>query len=222
MVGTKRWKRGDVIVQEGWNPVAAGKLIEVRPATVVEDTPRCLALYFAAGATYLSGDSMGGGLRRNLTLKERVEVFLRPDAPPLREVANARWHVLSLLPPGRMHAVWCFWDAGWKLSGLYVNLQAPYERTPRGIRIFDFWLDLAITPDLAWRWKDEDEFEAMCQHGVLASGEREAIRAEGEALISRIEQRLWPFDLDWSQWRPDPQWPIPDVRGYWRGVSLAP
>jgi hypothetical protein len=68
-----RWKPGTVVVQEGVNP--RGKLIEVRPAIVTEDSDRCLALFFPAGSTWLNGDWMNGRSRYNLSLEERVREF---------------------------------------------------------------------------------------------------------------------------------------------------
>jgi predicted RNA-binding protein associated with RNAse of E/G family len=60
-----------------------------------------------------------------------------------------------------MHAVWLFWDENWNRTNWFVNLQAPHARTPAGIRVTDYYLDLERTPDLDWRWKDEDEFAAL-------------------------------------------------------------
>jgi hypothetical protein len=204
---SERWDAGQAVVQEGYN-AATHKLIEVRPATVVEDSDRALVLYFAAGATYQSGDFMHGSRRYDRTLEERVAVYLDPTPLTFDERINPR-HVVSILPPQAMHAIWIFWDRDWQLTNWYVNLQYPYVRAGGAIRIIDCYLDIAATPSLTWTLKDEDEFEAMCAHGPFTSNERDAIWAEAKRLAANIDARAWPFDGSWDTWRPSP--PVRDT-----------
>jgi uncharacterized protein len=209
------WSLGSVVLQEGWSPVAGGKLIEVRPAIVVDDNERYLALYFPFGTTYLSGDTIPGRGRYALSLEERTQVYLDPQPLTLEQRQNRTGHVLSLLPSGALHAVWLFWDSEWSFRSWYVNLQAPLVRTARGIQVTDCYLDLTVTPDFEWRWKDQDEFAAMCAAGALSPEMSAAIRKEGEQMAARIENRGWPFNEPWPAWRPDPAWRLPVVGDGW-------
>lgn len=208
----KRWNPGDVILEEGWNPV--GMLVAVRAETVVEDSERCLALYSAAGATYWSGDPNPGSLRNALSIEERMQVFLSREPMEYREFTN-RSNVLLLREAGVPFSVWLFWDASWNFRNWYVNLESPYERSARGISATDHHLDIVIAPDLTWRWKDEDEFEAMYEAGAFSAEEHAAVRAAGLSAIRRVEKRAWPFDEDWPTWRSDPSWPVPRTSAFW-------
>ncbi|MBE0609464.1 MAG: YgaC family protein [Dehalococcoidia bacterium] len=205
------WQPGDIVLQEGYN-AATRKLIEVRPATVVEDSSRALVLYFAAGSTYLSGDFMHGSRRYERSIEERVQVYLDPSPLAMDERVNAGRHVLSIVPPDAMHATWFFWDFDWNVTHVFVNLQDPYRRRARSIEIVDVYLDIAATPDLLWRWKDVDEFEALCAHGVFSPERRESIWAEARRLGDQIDRRDWPFDGSWDAWRPPYHWAIPQIR----------
>jgi hypothetical protein len=205
------------VLQYGYN-AATGKLIEVRPATVVEDSERALVLYFAAGSSYLNGDFMLGRARYERTLEERVAVFLDP-APLDYEEREVRRHVVSILPPGAMHAVWYFWDRAWQPTECFVNLQAPYERRGQEIAITDYYLDIAMTADLSWRWKDVDEFEAMCQHGAFDATRREATWEEARRVAASIDAREWPFSEPWPRQLIDEAWPVPRIGSF--GLTLG-
>ena len=207
------WDEGVVVLQEGYN--ALGKLIEVRPAIVVHDSPSLLALYFAAGSTYLSGDFMGGRRRYERSLEERIAVYLDLGPLEFEELSNHR-HVLSLLPAGARHAIWLFWTEHWRHTDWFVNLQAPYARAAGSIQIVDHYLDIQIAPDLSWRWKDVDEFEGMCQAGAFSAAEREVIWNEARTVASAIDARTAPFDGEWPSWRPPLDWRPPRINDFWR------
>jgi len=206
--GEGRWQPGTVIVQEEyWRH----QLVTVRPVTVVEDSERVLALFSHFGGPYRSGAMRG---RQRIPLEERVRVYLSDQQPELRDEVS-RWNALTLTPPSAGHSVWLFWDGDWRLTNWHVNLQAPLIRTPRGVIVRDYLLDLVLIPGLHWAWKDEDEFKALCERGVFSRSEEAAIRAEGERAIQAIERREWPFDARWLDWRPGPEWPVPDIREHW-------
>ena len=205
----ERWTPGTTTLQrEYWRH----QLVTVRPATVVVDTAEMLALYFPAGNTFLHG---GMRDRQQMPLEDRVRVYLSDDQPTLVEMPS-HVNVLTLTPPGERHAVWLFWDDAWRFRTWYVNLQAPLRRTRRSVIVSDHLLDLVVTPDLVWSWKDEDEFEAVCAAGAFTAKERRSIRGEGERLAARIEARRPPFDADWPGWRPDPAWAVPTIPADWR------
>ncbi len=69
--------------------------------------------------------------------------------------------------------------------------------------------------DICWRWKDEDELAGAVEIGRLGSDQAKAIRAEAERVATSIESRAWPFTPEVAMWRPDPQWPIPELLSGW-------
>jgi predicted RNA-binding protein associated with RNAse of E/G family len=208
-IDSEPWRPGAVIVQEEyWRH----QLVTVRPVTVVEDSETLLALYSHAGAPLLTGAMRN---RQKISLEQRVRVYLSDEQPLLSDGAG-RANVLTLTPPRANHSVWLFWDRDWNLIAWYVNLQPPFRRTPHGVVTGDYLLDLMVTPDLRWSWKDEDEFEAVCTAGVFTDDERRGIREEGLRMVERIESRQWPFDSEWPQWRPDPSWPVPALPDDWQ------
>jgi predicted RNA-binding protein associated with RNAse of E/G family len=118
--------------------------------------------------------------------------------------------------PKRAFAVWLFWDAtDWSFAGYYVNLQAPLVSTSVGFDTADHLLDIVVAPELAWEWKDEDEFEEALAHGVLSMEIAAEARDAAERAVADIDARNWPFDSSLIDWRPDPNWRIPVLPDNW-------
>ena len=205
-----RWSFGTTIVQENYH---GGHVITVFPVTVVQDEPDLLVLYTAAGSTRVDGTMRD---RPSLPLAERMAVYLDPAPQPLEE-RPVRSHVLTLNLPGAFHSVWLFWAPNWEFLRWYVNLQRPFVRTAHGIahgpvERGDLYLDIVVKRDLSWSWKDNDEFDAACEAGLLSQDERRLALDEGRRMIEQVERRGWPFDEPWPEWRPDPTWPTPHLR----------
>ena len=205
------WRSGELITQEEW---FADHVVTVRPVRVVEDTPPLLALYTAAGSIQVDGTMRD---RSRLSIEERLKVYADNEPQPLRE-RPSRWHVLTLNEPGARHSFWVFWRPSWEHFGWFVNLQTPYQRTGRVVRHDSGkdsrglgLLDLFVAPDLTWSWKDRDEFDAAFEQGMLTPEQRDAQLAEAHRMIERIEERGWPFNEPWPEWRPDPVWPVPHL-----------
>lgn len=206
----KPWRAGTVIVQqEYWRR----KLVTVRPVMVVEDTEALLALFAPAGAAFQAG-RWDTPSRQQLSVEERVRVYLS-DEPPVLEQRTSRFHVLTLNVPAAHHSFKLFWDSEWDLVTWCVNLEAPFCRVEDGILHRDLFLDISVTPNLNWTWKDEDEFEAVCAAGGLRQDLHRRVRAEGRRMVELIEARRWPFNSAWPDWRPDPSWPAPEVPPGW-------
>lgn len=124
------------------------------------------------------------------------------------------WEVWSLwiLYPEDWHAVWVSWTSPGRRLGWYVNLQRPYRRTPLGIEAMDLMLDIVVEPDMAWRWKDDDERGVLVD---LDAGTAERTRQEAAKVISRIENREPPFSEPWPDWRPSASWRLPVLSDGW-------
>jgi predicted RNA-binding protein associated with RNAse of E/G family len=82
-------------------------------------------------------------------------------------------------------------------------------------------LDIVISPDLSdWRWKDEDEFAEAERIGVYTSEQAQAIRAEGERVIARLNAQESPFCDGWDNWLPPDEWSIPKFPLGWEEVPI--
>jgi len=206
----QRWISGETIVlQEIWR----GRLWAARPLIVVDDSNDRLVLWCPHG-TKRKIPATPPGRRRPATRLDHVrESLIRGDWV----LEDHEWDVstLWLLEPGAWHAVWVSFLPDGRHLGWYVNLQEPYRRTPRGIQAMDMMLDIVVAPDRSWRWKDEDEFEAVVDAGLYADATVLAIREEAASVIRLIENWLVPFDEPWPEWRPPTGWSIPLLPKGW-------
>lgn len=101
-------------------------------------------------------------------------------------------------------------------EGWYVNIELEWKRTPLGFDSWDMILDVTVSHDLSsWALKDEDELLWAEQQGLISVEDSSTARREAELIGSAIENRAWPFFDDWSNWEPDPGWPIPSVPDNW-------
>jgi hypothetical protein len=51
-----------------------------------------------------------------------------------------------------------------------VWLQEPFRRTSRGFATMDLMIDVIVSPDRTWRWKDEDELAVFVERGAFDAG----------------------------------------------------
>lgn len=202
-----RWRAGDQIILREVNK---GRVWAVRPVTVVEDSADRIATYMAPGTIWKRPVSASGEP-------------LRLQSPEW-DLADVPWTgnaALLLTTPVAAHAVILWWEpASWGHEGWYVNLQQPFRRTTLGFDYLDQVLDIVIAPDRSsWYWKDEDEFAAAQELGILSKEEATAIRSEGERVIAAIEANAPPFCDGWENWRPDPGWIVPGIPPGWDHVG---
>ncbi len=203
------WRRGDQVVLRNRKQ---GRISWVTPVTVVEDSPDCIALYVMMDTPLKRPVELDGTpIPRALSYGERFVLPWR--------LGDGRWRdrsVLWIARPGEFHSVGIFWEGiNHQFIGWYVNLQDPLVRFSAGFDTVDHVLDLKVAPDGSWHWKDEDEFADAQRVGRFTADEASAIRAEGEAVISAIEQRACPFDESWQDWRPDESWTVPPFPEGW-------
>jgi hypothetical protein len=173
---------------------------------VIVDDPAGLVLWLPVGAGFATRIDADGQALRGASVDEFGAARLVPGA----------WQgsdVLMLLRPGAAHAVWWFFREG-EFVGWYVNLESPARCGPDRIDLVDHHLDIVVTPDRRWEWKDEDDFAACTdQPGFWTAAEAREIRAEGERVVREIEAGSFPFDGTWCRFRPDPDWPLPTLLG---------
>ena len=124
---------------------------------------------------------------------------------------------LHLHKMGSSHTVIRSWDPDQqRFEGWYVNLEADWIRTPIGFDSLDLILDVTVADDLSsWRLKDEDELQwAQDTRPHLRALCLQA-RSEANTVGEALKNRSWPFFEDWSEWKPDPDWPVPLVPRDW-------
>lgn len=182
------------------------------PVTIVEDGPTHVAFYTAPGTPYKGQATVDGErLGRDTPFVEREQME--------KGLADGVWsghHTLQIIRPDEPRATWLLWrDEDWSLRGYYVNLQAPLQRTATGFDTADYLLDLEVTPDFKWSWKDEDEVELARKHRLVDPEILDRMEEEGARAIQDIESRAWPFNAGYEIWRPDPSWEIPQLPNGW-------
>jgi hypothetical protein len=187
---------GDVVVRRdvwhGQPKVAWGGI-------VVADEPDLLALYMPEGSP----------------LRFAPDFFGAPHPWSHKD----RWHghgVLQLQRPGEMHSVWVFWEgAERKLGAWYVNIQEPFRRSRFGFDTQDLELDIVVSPDGSWRYKDDERLEGWIERGRWTAAEVAEIRSEARRIGGLLENGNRWWSEEWAAWRPDPTWPQPTVPDAW-------
>jgi hypothetical protein len=186
-----------------------GQFFSIRPCRVISDDERGLLLWLSQGTPVLGWESSDGRGVRDMPFTEWVTLSYR--------ITQGRWAgpgVLKFFPPGADHSVWLFRDDAGTFTNWYVNLE---DRALRwddgslgGVDVTDQDLDIVVAPDRSWQWKDEDEFTerlALPEHYWVH--DESAVRAEAQRVIKQIEAGEFPFDGTWTDFRPDPSWPVP-------------
>ncbi|MDQ0794952.1 DUF402 domain-containing protein [Streptomyces sp. B1I3] len=189
-----------------WNLFIGGHLSSSVPVRLVERTDEGQLVWLQTGTPMWRTDLPGGGHLRDLPPEERPAqgYAVTPD----------RWPMGSALihqPAGAGHAVFWFFGRKHKFRGWYVNLE---RRLHHGedIDVADHELDITVSPDRSWQWKDERSFAEKTGHPAYwSSHEAAAIRAEGERMARCAEARAFPFDGSWCDFRPPPHWGVPPL-----------
>lgn len=173
-----------------------GRIGSLQCGRVVSDDDRGLLIWVPKGAPTMRRVALDGTTTRHLPWTVELQT------PTL--LAAATWEpfgTLMLMPPGRRHSVWwSFTDTG-DFHGWYVNLETPIVRWFGGFDTHDQALDILISPDRRWCWKDEDELVTQIgEPKFWDEAEADAIRKEGRHVIKLAESRSFPFDGTWCDW----------------------
>lgn len=131
-----------------------------------------------------------------------------------------RGDCLRLMFPEQPYSIWLHWSrtSPGQFTGWYVNLEAPFVRTDIGVDTTDHSLDLVITPDFDWRWKDAELTADWIQVGVYTQAETDRFFADGERVIEMAVQKEFPFDGSYLDWTPCPEWTLPTIHPEWSRV----
>lgn len=196
-VTNPRWQPGDTVVLR--YITRDGRPGMAWPYRVVEDRDDLVALFIPRGATYKNWHTTPGSSERRLV------------------DAHWRHNVLRLMFPWQIYSIWLFWRAedDGRFSGYYVNFEEPFRRTPIGFDTNDHTLDIVVTPNLRWTWKDDEQFTQRVQQGIYHPDFEVEVRAEAARLIGVIESRGAPFSDGWERWTADDGWPAPLLPPTW-------
>jgi hypothetical protein len=196
-----------IVLREVWD----GRVFEARPTIVVEDAPGQTMLLLPGGARCAVPIGADGSELRLPDRPWRLELRSRGD----RGILSFAW-------PDTPYSV-LLWTGEDDRRVWYVNLQDPLRRTPLGFDTVDHALDVVIELDgSSWRWKDEEELEGAVRDGLFTSAQAADFRAWGERAVDRILSNDPPFDRGWLDWKPDPDWPIPELREGWDAIHHDP
>lgn len=191
-----------------------GEIRGVRPCRVVEDTPERVVLWLANGTPVRFPRYADGREVRDVPLEQRFH------AP--WHTADGRWQgagTLILMRPDSWHSVHWFFTPDGTFRNWYVNTETPYVRWSdgdvSGLDTDDLELDVVVAPDRSWRLKDADEAVAAYEAGQVSAAWAERARVEAETAIKVVEAGQWPYDGTWTDFRPDPAWPLPVLPAGW-------
>jgi len=188
------WFRPGVLIARRNVASRARRVNIAYPLYVVRDDTQFFAGYRPAGTTFKLASGRRGGPRDHIVLEwdGGYEDHTYPES------------FLELHRPGDAHSVYEFRRPSGEPDRWYVNLEAPWRRTPIGFDSRDLLLDIVIDADLSgWRWKDEDELASAVAAGTISAEHSNEIREEGLRAIGRLERRESPFGDGWERWQPD-------------------
>jgi hypothetical protein len=203
--GIKRRRPGDVVALR--YVTTDGRIEICWPCRVVEDNDDVVALFIAAGSPYKAGPK-----------KTAAEKRRNPQGPLPPEEREWRNDTLRVMLPGRSHSVSLSWETAGgvrRLLKYFVNMEEPFRRTAVGFDTQDHTLDIEATPELAWRWRDEQELENHVGEGFFTAALATAARAEGQRAIEAMLRGEHVCVNGWGEWTPPREWPVPPFVSGW-------
>ncbi|MPZ48826.1 MAG: DUF402 domain-containing protein [Dehalococcoidia bacterium] len=204
------WRPGDtIVVQDVWR----GRLWTARPMTVVVDDGQHLALWSPKGTVWKGSTTPPSRPRPEERLERILQCLDLCDW--ILQDRSLEMDLMWLLEPDIGYSVTLNWTGSGQPGSWYVNLQEPFERSHQGIRTMDLMLDVIVRRDGTWSWKDEEEFEAAVERGLLSSGKAAWLRDQAMQAIANVTSQETMFTQPWLGWRPDPAWGIPVLPEGW-------
>ena len=187
--------------------ISEGRLSGAYQHYVLEDSERCVALWQPSGTIGRVATGQRGGPRGRNMMPGGWD----------GNYTDRVWTgdgVLRVYVPGQPWSTWRWLTADGWTDYAYVNLEAPWVRTPLGFDTADWILDVIAESDGSYSLKDEDELEWARQSGKYSGEFVATINATARAAIAAIEARAFPFDADWNSWSPLPTLPLTIADGW--------
>lgn len=103
---------------------------------------------------------------------------------------------LHVIQPDRWWGTRLMWAATGEFLCWYVDFRTPVTLSADGLNVNtrDLQLDIVVTENGTWSWKDEDHFQQSIDAGFISSEERDAVNASRDAVVAEIEAQRFPFD----------------------------
>jgi hypothetical protein len=204
----RRFAAGSTVVQRH---VLGGRVMSAYPGRVLADDGDALVIAQWPGTECLVNAEWATAMQsgRSADRDEALAALGRGDwdlvpwtwrtTVVVHELAQVLWFGVN-----RFHD-----PASGALLWWYVNFQRPYVRHDGAIDTLDLLVDLVAGPDLAWAWKDEDEYVQGRRLGLVTDADHRAVVGAREQAVALIEACEPPFTTDPDPWLPDPSWPTP-------------
>jgi hypothetical protein len=183
-----------------------GSWWNLHPLRVLSDDGARLLGWLPLGTPVIRGVLADGRDLRDAPLHDRFRL-------PCTRVPGT-WtgtSTIRLIEEDVHSSVWWFFSPVGEFTGWYVNLEFPRGRQGRFLDRVDGILDVLVAPDGSAVFKDEDEALSAVDAGRLTGAELDLLRAEGDRRIEQARRGDFPFDGSWIDFRPDPDWPAPQL-----------
>ena len=105
-----------------------------------------------------------------------------------------------------------------------MNIEAPFERFELGFNTTDHFIDIVVRPDHSFFWKDREVMARWLDRGAYTADEVDRFYAAGKDLEPLIRSGRSPFDVEWTDWRPDSITRTPRIPDGWHtfpGVEMT-
>ena len=202
------WKPGDIV---SWRGILNNCVWHVQPTIVVKDMLDELMLTLLPGTECMAEETYPLGKK----VAKRWWDFKENDWNLEKYIWDTN-RLLLILEPEKCYSIILFWDhVSNNFLCYYVNFQAPFQRRYDNVDTLDFELDLIINPDFSMEWKDENDYQMAIDHGLVLPEWLDEIEKAKPEILERIENRQYPFDGSWLDWKPDPSWKPPKLPENW-------
>ena len=202
------WKPGDIVA---WRGIYRERVWHAQTTITVKDTPEEIVLVLLPSTECIAPEGYLDGKDSN----KRRWNFIDKDW----EIEQYLWRtnrLLLLLEPKKYYSIMHFWDnASNEFLCYYVNFQLPFKRSQNAVDTLDLDLDIIIRPDLSFEWKDEDDYQKAIDHGVIFPEWARGIEEAKQEIFDKLEKRQYPFDGQWLNWMPDPNWSPSKLPANW-------
>jgi len=202
------WKPGDIVA---WRGIYDNRVWHVQPTIVIKDSPDELVLALLTGTECIAEENYPDG---NKYENRRWDFKNKPW-----NMAAYTWRtnrLVLILEPAKYYSTIYFWDDNSnEFLCYYINFQLPFKRSHYCIDTLDLDLDLIINPDYSHRWKDEDDYQKAISYGIILPEWIGGINDVKREVFDKLENRQYPLDGTWLDWKPDPNWSPPKLPENW-------
>jgi len=202
------WKPGDVV---SWRGIRNNRVWHVQPSLVIKDSPEELVLTLLPGTECMAEETYPLGKKAG----RRWWDFKENDW----KLAKYIWRtnrLLLIFEPEKHYSTIFFWNHSTdEFLCYYINFQVPFKRNHYNVDTLDLDLDLVIRPDFSIEWKDEEDYQKAIDYGVVGLDLMHEIESDTSDVLNKLEERQYPFDGSWLDWKPDPNWLSPKMPENW-------